>query len=135
MRVIELTIALIGLSLFGSEAFLGDFGLAINDKSGKPIVETDPDQTAKILKTGLTGVEMGIKAIKTGKPTQATTTTESPIRNKRLKGRANHFVIIRYFNPRRRYPSQRQQIRNTFPPFSMGTQLRFHQPDYYYDFV
>ena len=44
MRVIELTIALIGLSLFGSEAFLGDFGLAINDKSGKPIVETDPDQ-------------------------------------------------------------------------------------------
>ena len=39
-------------------------------------------QTAKILKTGLTGVEMGIKAIKTGKPTQATTTTESPIRDK-----------------------------------------------------
>ena len=48
MRVIELTIALIGLSLFGSEAFLGDFGLAINDKSGKPIVETDPDQVHHI---------------------------------------------------------------------------------------
>ena len=47
MRVIELTIALIGLSLFGSEAFLGDFGLAINDKSGKPIVETDPDQVQR----------------------------------------------------------------------------------------
>ena len=44
MRVIKLSFALIGLSLFGSEAFLGDFGLAINDKSGKPIVETDPDQ-------------------------------------------------------------------------------------------